>query len=202
MQSVVQPQLEYHMRRLPEAHVRYPSWVAEYVEWHAGHATHEDRMRVAIGLARRNVEHETGGPFGAAVFERESGRLVSVGINLVVAHRNSALHAEMVALMMAEVEVGEYSLAAEGLPAHELATSCDPCAMCLGAIIWSGVTRVLCGANRDHAVRLGFDEGPVFEESYRYLASRNVEVVRGVLQHEAAAVLEEYRRRGGRIYNA
>jgi tRNA(Arg) A34 adenosine deaminase TadA len=190
------------MRELPEAHVHYPSWVAPFVDWEAEHPTPEDRMRVAIDLARQNVEHGTGGPFGAAVFERESGRLVSVGMNLVVAHQNSALHAEMVALMMAEVHVGKYSLAAEGLPAHELATSCDPCAMCLGAILWSGVTRVICGANRDNAVRLGFDEGPVFEESYRYLESRMVEVMRGVLQHQAAEVLEDYRRRGGRIYNA
>jgi hypothetical protein len=66
------------MKELPEAHVHYPSWVAPFVDWEAEHPTPEDRMRVAIDLARQNVEHGTGGPFGAAVFERESGRLVSV----------------------------------------------------------------------------------------------------------------------------
>ncbi len=189
------------MSELPDIRIDLPSWVKPPAAPDARYATSEDRMRVAIHLARENIEHGTGGPFGAAVFERESGRLVSVGMNLVVAHQNSALHGEMVALMMAEAVVGRYSLRADDLPEHELVTSCAPCAMCIGGILWSGVTRVICGAGRAHAVRLGFDEGPVFEESYRYLESRGVEFVRGVLEDEAAAVLEDYRCRGGRIYN-
>ncbi len=159
-------------------------------------------MSLAIALSRWNVLEGTGGPFGAAVFERDSGRLVAVGMNLVVPLANSALHGEMVAFMMAQSRLGSYTLAGEGMPAHELATSCEPCAMCLGAMLWSGIRRVLCGATRDDAVRLDFDEGPVFEASYDYLAERGVEVVRGVLREEAAEVLALYRQRAGVIYNA
>ncbi|HET9276243.1 MAG TPA: hypothetical protein VFN96_09245, partial [Gemmatimonadales bacterium] len=103
--------------------------------------------------------------------------------------------------MLAQARVGQFSLAAPGLPAHELVTSCDPCAMCLGAVLWSGVRRVVCGADRDDAARLAFDEGPVFPESYRYLEARGIEIVRGVLREEARAVLELYRESGGEIYN-
>jgi len=114
---------------------------------------------------------------------------------------NSTLHAEMVAFMMAQRRLDTYTLAAPGLPAHVLATSCEPCAMCLGATLWSGVKRVVYGAAREDASALGFDEGPVFEASYAYLADRGLPVTRGVLRDEARAVLELYRQRSGKIYN-
>lgn len=187
---------------LPEIRIAYPSWVARHVEWDAVYASADDRMGLAIALARWNVLEDSGGPFGAAVFERDSGRLVAVGVNLVVPLTNSALHAEMVAFMMAQARLGSYTLAGDGMPAHELATSCEPCAMCLGATLWSGVRRVLCGATRDDALRLDFDEGPVFDASYDYLAERGVEIVRERRRAEAAEVLALYRRRAGVIYNA
>ena len=186
---------------LPEIHVANPAWVATHIDWTATYASDEDRMRLAIALSRWNVLEATGGPFGAAVFEQDSGRLVAVGVNLVVPAGNSALHAEMVAFMMAQARVGSYTLAGEGMPAHELATSCEPCAMCLGATLWSGVRRVSCGATRDDAVQLAFVEGPVFEASYAYLAERGVEVRRNVLREEAAEVFALYRERAGVIYN-
>ena len=122
-------------------------------------------------------------------------------MNSVVRLNNCTLHGEMVALMMAQTRLGSYTLRGESIPAHELVTSCDPCAMCLGAVLWSGVRRVVCGASRDDARRLDFDEGPVFPESYSYLAARGIEIVRGVCRDEANAVLELYRAWGGRIYN-
>jgi tRNA(Arg) A34 adenosine deaminase TadA len=185
-----------------EVRVAYPDWVAELVDWERPYATDEEKMRLAIGLSRDNVARGTGGPFGAAVIESATGRLVAVGMNSVVRLHNAALHGEMVAFMMAQRRLGSFSLAAPGLPAHELITSCDPCAMCLGAILWSGVRRVVCGAAREDATRLRFDEGPVFPASYRYLEDRGIAFVRGVCREEAVEVLEQYRRGGGVIYNS
>jgi tRNA(Arg) A34 adenosine deaminase TadA len=166
------------------------------------YATDEDRMRVAIAVARANVETGSGGPFGSAIFDASSSRVVSVGMNAVVRLENCALHGEMVAFMMAQRRLGSFSLAAPGFPTHELFTSCEPCAMCLGATLWSGVKRVVCGAARDDASWLHFDEGPVFPESYAYLEQRGVAIVRGILRAEARAVFELYRERNGAIYNA
>jgi tRNA(Arg) A34 adenosine deaminase TadA len=104
--------------------------------------------------------------------------------------------------MMAQQRVKSYTLAAPGMPAHELVTSCEPCAMCLGGALWSGVRRIVCGATRDDATRLMFEEGPVFPQSYAYLEERGIEVTRNVLRVEARDVLERYRARGGPIYNA
>lgn len=186
---------------LQSIQIGYPSWVARSVDWNETYATDDERMRLAIEMARMNVLEETGGPFGAAIFEEDSGRLVSVGMNLVVPSNNSVLHGEIVAFMMAQARLGSYSLGGADLPAHTLATSCAPCAMCLGAALWSGVRRVICGAQREDAELLQFDEGPVFPESYAYLESRGIEIVHGVCREEAAAVLELYSSRNGTVYN-
>jgi tRNA(Arg) A34 adenosine deaminase TadA len=185
----------------PVLTIAYPEWVAGVVDWQRVYPGDEDKMRLAIAVSRENVVRGSGGPFGAAVFERDTGRLVSVGMNSVVRLRNCTLHAEMVAFMTAQHRVGRFSLSGDGLPVHELITSCEPCAMCLGATLWSGVKRVVYGAAREDASRLRFEEGPVFPQSYRYLEERGIAIVRGVLRAEAAAVLELYRASSGPIYN-
>jgi len=182
--------------------ITWPEWVHEIVTFGTRYETDEDRMRVAIELARQNVMRGTGGPFGAAIFERSTGSLLSVGVNSVVRLNNSTLHAEMLAIMMAQHRLGSYTLAASPPTSYELVSSCDPCAMCLGAVLWSGVRRMVTGADRDDATALSFEEGPVFPQSYAYLQDRGVAITRSVLRQEAAGVLELYRRQGGQIYNA
>lgn len=186
---------------LPAVTVRYPAWVEDQVDWHALLPAETDRLRVALAVARRNVLEQTGGPFGAAIFEAASGRLVSVGVNLVVPLNNSVLHAEVVAFMMAEARLRTYTLGADDGPAHVLYASCEPCAMCLGATLWAGVQRVVWSATREDARALAFDEGPVFPESYEYLQRRGVTFEGGLLRAEGQAVLRLYRERGGVIYN-
>src|ERR1051326_8725729 len=188
------------MKRAPVV-IEYPDWVDRVVDWTRAYRTDVEKMRLAIDISRANVEAGTGGPFGAAILERDSGRVVAVGMNSVVRLSNCTLHGEMVAFMMAQTALGSFTLNAPNLPAHELITSCEPCAMCLGATLWSGVQRVVYGAAREDASRLKFEEGPVFPESYRYLEERGLRITRDVLREEARAVLELYRAGGGKIYN-
>jgi len=185
----------------PVVHIEYPDWVDSVVNWNRRYSSDDERMRLAIDVARENVNRETGGPFGAAIFEAESGRLVAVGMNSVVRYNNCTLHGEMVAFMMAQQRVGSFTLKAPNMPVHELHTTCEPCAMCLGAALWSGVRRVVCGAAREDAARLNFEEGPVFPESYEYLEARGIEIVRNLLRDEARAVMDDYRAKSGKIYN-
>jgi len=185
----------------PIIQVEYPEWVDSVVDWDKRYTTDIDRMRLAIEVSRANVDRSGGGPFGAAIFEGETGRLVSVGMNSVVRYNNCTLHGEMVAFMMAQRRLGSFTLSARGMPMHELHTSCEPCAMCLGATLWSGVRRVVYGAAREDASRLNFEEGPVFPESYKYLEDRGITIVRNVLRDDARAVLDAYRAKSGKIYN-
>ena len=159
-------------------------------------------MHLAVSLSRQNVMENTGGPFGCAIFERDVNTniatLVSVGINRVVPLSNSTLHGETVAIQMAQSKLKSHTM--RDLPhsdgkstrKFELFTSCEPCAMCLGATLWSGVSRIVCGATKDDAESIGFNEGPVFDASYDCLREDGIEVKKSVLQKEAAEVLNYY----------
>lgn len=186
--------------RQNEIRITNPDWVGSTVDFTRRYPDDDSKVRLAVWLARENVLRDTGGPFGAAVFD-ETGRLVGVGTNGVVRLNNSSAHAEMVALAMAQADVGSFTLQNDGAPRHDLFSSCEPCAMCLGATLWSGVTRVVFSATREDATRSGFDEGPVFADSYRYLEDRGITIERGRLRSEGASVLDLYVQRGGPIYN-
>ena len=189
--------------RFPDVTLRLPDWVVEFVsEGDRTYPTVDDRMRFAVELSRLNVRNGTGGPFGAAVFERESGRLLAPGVNLVVGSGCSVFHAEMVAIMVAQGVVGTFDLGGESLPPYELIATTEPCAMCLGATPWSGVRGLVCGARDEDARAVGFDEGAKMSEWAGSLEDRGISVRRDVLRGEAVAVLQEYAELGGEIYNS
>jgi tRNA(Arg) A34 adenosine deaminase TadA len=186
----------------PKLVIDLPAWVDAEIRSGQAYRRDEEKMALVIRLAGENVDRGDGGPFAAAVFELGSGRIVAAGVNSVTRLQNCVLHAEVMAIMLAQQRVESFTLRAPGLPAYELVTSCEPCAMCLGATLYSGVSRLVMGAARGDAMAAGFDQGPVFAESYAYLAERGIITVRDVRRGEAASVLEAYRDGGGPIYNA
>ena len=194
---------EAHTKRFPKVTLGLPGWVEELLaDEDRAYPTVEERMDLAVSLARENVRRGTGGPFGAAVFERATGRLLAPGVNLVVGSGCSVFHAEMVAIMVAQKRLGNFDLGDPESPAHELVTSTEPCAMCLGAVPWSGVRGLVCGARDEDARAVGFDEGAKMDLWVPALERRGIGVTRDVLRDEAAAVLREYAASGGEIYNS
>ena len=187
----------------PGVALSLPGWVAELIrDPDREYPTEEDRMRLAISRSRSNVERGTGGPFGAGVFDLSTNRLVAPGVNLVTFTNLSVAHAEIVAIMMAQQVVGHFDLGGPGRPPYELVASTEPCVQCFGAVTWSGVRRLACGARDEDAREIGFDEGPKMEDWVSALERRGISVVRDVCREEAAAVLGEYAEGGGEIYNA
>ena len=185
----------------PSIDICMPNWVGPYVARHANDLVGpEERMRFAIALSRENVRRGSGGPFAAAVFADE-GSLIAAGVNMVVPAQCSLLHAEVVALGLAQAVVGRYDLGDRGALRYELVTTTQPCTMCFGAVLWSGVSRLVCGARDDDARAAGFDEGPRLPDWEKELTGRGVSVVRDVLRADAAAVLREYALAGSTIYN-
>lgn len=159
-------------------------------------------MRFVLQLALTNVVSRTGGPFGAAVFESRTGRLIAVGVNVVEPTNCSLAHGEIVALANAHRTVGRFDLGAPGLPKLELVTSCEPCAMCYGAILWSGVRKVVCAARGSDATAIGFDEAPKPKNWVTVLERRGISVVQDHCRDEAITIFQRYQQIGGRVYNA
>ncbi|WKZ57384.1 MAG: nucleoside deaminase [Bdellovibrionota bacterium] len=180
-----------------------PRWVVEFCESSGPiPSTDAARMAFVIDLARQNVERGSGGPFGAAIFNADTGALVSVGVNCVTASQCSIAHAEMFAIMLAQRAAGTYDLGAAGQPRHELYTSGQTCAMCCGAVTWAGVRRVVSAASASDIEQIvGFDEGPHAVDWQAQLSRRGIEVMEGVLRHQARTVLELYRALDGIVYN-
>ena len=163
----------------------------------------EDRMREVIRFSALNVEHQTGGPFAAGVFEKESGKPVVIGVNRVTPLGLSVAHAEIVTLMLAQQKVGSFDLAADGLPEHQLVINAQPCAMCYGSIPWSGVRSVVIGASSAQVESItGFDEGAVHPDWKNELNRRGIDVTEGVLDSEACEVLQAFANSGQAVYNA
>ncbi len=161
------------------------------------------RMRWIIGLSRQNVEHASGGPFAAGVFAANSGRLLAAGVNRVEPLGLSPAHAEIMAIAFAQKRLQTWDLGRDAAVPTELVTSSQPCLMCLGALLWSGVTILRYGAAAvDVSAILGFDEGPLPAAWPQELLKRGIKIEGESLRGEAVAVLELYKRMQGTVYNS
>lgn len=176
-----------------------PPWVDEVIAVYAHVPDDTARMRLAIDLARENVVCATGGPFGAVIVDERTGDLVAAGVEGVERVTSSLAHAEIVALAMAEARFGR-SFFRDG--PVTLYASCEPCAMCLGAIALSGVRRIVHAAHREDAAVVGFDEGPVVADAAAALHRRGIVLEPGPLRAEATDVLRLALERSSTVYDA
>lgn len=165
--------------------------------------TNEERMEVVIEFSRMNFQRKSGGPFAAGIFERDSGRLIVIGVNRVVPFLCSSAHAEIMSISLAQKHLGVYDLGAPGLPAHQMVVNWRPCTMCLGAVLWSGVqSLVIAGDGPELEEITGFDEGPVHPDWRNELEKRGIILVEDVLREEAIDAYKEFAASREFVYNA
>jgi tRNA(Arg) A34 adenosine deaminase TadA len=189
---------------MAEVHLTLPDWVyAEMARLPPMLPTLEERMAAVIRFSRLNFERQTGGPFAAGVFERDSGRLIVIGVNRVMPMNCSSAHAEVMALSVAQQMLQTYDLGGPNLPAHQLVVNWLPCAMCYGAVIWSGVRSLaVAGSGPELEEITGFDEGPLPAHWEGELRKRGIEVIDGVLRDAACDVFRAFRASASVVYNA
>uniref|UniRef100_A0AAF5D6D2 CMP/dCMP-type deaminase domain-containing protein n=2 Tax=Strongyloides stercoralis TaxID=6248 RepID=A0AAF5D6D2_STRER len=113
--------------------------------------TSEDFMKVAVDEAETGVNSNHGGPFGAVIVK--DGEIVATGHNMVLINNDPTCHAEVTAIRNACKVLKNFSL--KGCIMY---TSCYPCPMCLGAILWSGIEKCYYAANSKEAASVGFDD--------------------------------------------
>jgi tRNA(Arg) A34 adenosine deaminase TadA len=163
----------------------------------------EDRMALVHRLAERNHVEGTGGPFAALVADGQTGEILSVGVNLVLAANLSSAHAEVVALSLAQARVGSWDLAATEHAPVELVVNWRPCVMCYGATMWAGVERLVIAGEGDEIEQLtGFDEGPMRDDWQAQFEQRGIAVVTDVLRADALQVFRNFGARADAVvYN-
>ncbi len=181
-----------------------PDWA---VEEHRHLPTHmptvEEQMAAVIRFSRLNFERGTGGPFAAGVFERDTGKLIVIGVNRVLAHNCSSAHAEIMTLSLAQQKLGHYDLGGAGLPMHQFVVNWRPCAMCFGATLWSGIrSLVIAGSGPQLEQITGFDEGPVHPDWENELARRGIELTNNVMTEEALQVYRDFAASQNFVYNS
>lgn len=189
---------------LAQVHLTLPVWVHDAVDASRTYASDADKVALAIALSRGNVEHGSGGPFGAVVFGPDD-RIVAVGVNRVLPQTCSVAHAEMMAYMLAQQRTQRARLnlddAGRAVGPITLATSSQPCCQCYGATIWAGIDRLLIGARAEDVMALTpFDEGPLPADWIGELEKRGIAVTRDLERATACDVLRAYGQDGGRRY--
>lgn len=186
---------------LKSVNIQLPNWLLNFKDSYQNTNNIEGQMQFVVNAAAENIKQQTGGPFAAAVFNCESGELISLGANLVTSASLSILHAEVVALTFAQQQFHHFRLNSPSIPNCRLVTSSEPCTMCVGAVCWAGVKELVCGAPRAAAEAIGFDEGPISPNWLEELSQRGIKVTTGMLKNEATQVLKTYQSSNGTIYN-
>lgn len=162
----------------------------------------ESRMRTVIRFSRLNFERNTGGPFAAGVFEKETGKVIVIGVNRVVPSNVSSAHAEIVALSLAQQKLQTFDLGGPGFPEYQIVVNGRPCAMCFGSLPWSGIRSLVVGASGAQIESLtGFDEGPIHPNWQSELKQRGIEVIENVLAEEACQVFQDFGSSDSPVYN-
>lgn len=186
-----------------EFSISLPEWAQDELEQLPDiMPTLEERMQTVIRFSQLNFEHETGGPFAAGVFERDTGKVVVIGVNRVVPTNCSSAHAEVVTLSLAQKILGTFDLGGQGMPPYQLVVNWRPCAMCFGAIPWSGIrSLVIAGSGSELEEITGFDEGPIHPNWKAELEKRGITVMDGLLTEKAVDVFRAFAASDALVYN-
>jgi guanine deaminase len=151
-----------------------------------------DIMNLAIEEARKTMNENKGGPFGAAIIDKQ-GNIISVASNLVLESHDPTAHAEVVAIRKAS----------EKLKTHDLSdcilyATGYPCPMCLSAIIWANIKEVYYATDLKDAEDIGFRDDYI----YNYIKGKNNDALKlsQLGRENAIKLFEEYKEKNKIIY--
>jgi len=113
-------------------------------------------MQVAYDEAIKGMLANAGGPFGAVIVK--DGEIIASSHNTVLLTNDPTAHAEINAIRKASQKLNNFNLSQ-----CTLYTTCQPCPMCLGAILWSHIDVVYYGATKDDAKKAGFNDSKFYD---------------------------------------
>jgi len=149
-------------------------------------------MKIAKDMAQNGINNNEGGPFGAVIIDKK-GNIIAKGNNQVLKNNDPTAHAEVVAIRNACNILNTYDLSD-----YILYTSCEPCPMCLSAIIWSNIKEIYYACTKNDAAEIGFRDDMIYE----YLKGNNKDLInlKQINREECIDLFEEYKKQGKTIY--
>lgn len=152
---------------------------------------HERYMKMAISLARKNIENGHGGPFGAIVVK--NGEIIAGSENRVIKNNDPTAHAEILAIREA----------CRKLQSHQLNdcviySSCEPCPMCMGAIYWARPAMLVYAGTKNDAAKAGFDDKIIYEQIQLPALKRSIPATQ-IMEDEARKVFELFTVKNNKI---
>ena len=149
-------------------------------------------MELAKNEADSNISSNEGGPFGAVITDK-SGNIISTGHNQVLKNNDPTAHAEVMAIRNACNTLSTYDLSD-----YILYTSCEPCPMCLSAIIWSNIKEVYYACTREDAEDIGFRDNIIYD----YLEGKNKNLInlKQIDRNDCLDVFKKYKNENKTIY--
>lgn len=150
-----------------------------------------DFIRRAIDLAIENVRLARGGPFGAVIVQ--DGVVIAEGANLVTHRHDPTAHAEIVAIREACHIRQSFELRD-----CTIYSSCEPCPMCLGAIYWARLDRLVFASTRDDAAEAGFDDSFIYQQVPLAPGARSLPTT-NLLRDEGARAFQAWLQSPGRV---
>lgn len=149
-------------------------------------------MKIAKENADNGIENKEGGPFGAVITDKK-GNIIANGNNKVLKNNDPTAHAEVVAIREACKKLNTYDLSD-----YILYTSCEPCPMCLSAIIWANIKEVYYGCTKEDAGEIGFRDDIIYD----YLKGNNKDLINltRLDRDECIKTFEKYKKENGTTY--
>lgn len=149
-------------------------------------------MKIAKENADNGIIKKEGGPFGAVIVDKD-GNIIANGNNQVLNSKDPTAHAEIVAIRNACKKLQTYDLSG-----YILYTSCEPCPMCLSAIIWPNIKKVYYGCTKKDAGDIGFRDDMIYD----YLKGKNENLIelKELDRDECIKTFEKYKQENGTIY--
>lgn len=151
----------------------------------------EDLMRIAIEQARIGIAAGQS-PFGCAI--AQNGALIAATHNTVLLDTDITAHAEINALRS-----GCHACRNIFLIGAVVATTCEPCPMCMAALHWARVHTVYYGATIADAMRAGFNELNLPAGQLLDSGNSKVKLVQSPLRDDCAVLFEEWLAQTDRI---
>jgi len=113
-------------------------------------------MEVAYNEAVYGMRHQEGGPFGAVIVK--DAKVIAKAHNRVLVSNDPTAHAEVNAIREASQVLQSFDLSG-----CVLYTTCKPCPMCLGAVMWARIAKVYYGTTEKDAAAIGFDDAHFYD---------------------------------------